>query len=168
MLNSFLWTLNGFFKSILGPETRMYSGEESCRDALTLSAGLRWGFEPLCLLGDKALTLVWLRLGNNSRLWTSCWQVTTWWWLFYLCLLMCCVALLIVFSIKTSGSDLHLFLPLRVTLSIGTQLRLWESTCSIWQTLRALRNPFTLSELLHSLSPFSERYTSCTARQLIW
>ncbi len=92
MLNSFLWTLNGFCKSILGPETRMCSGEESCRDVLTLSAGLRWGFEPLCLLGDKALTLVWLRLGNNSRLWTSCWQVTTWWWLFYFGLfdVLCC------------------------------------------------------------------------------
>lgn len=132
----------------------MYSGEESCRDVLTLSAWLRWGFEPLCVLGDKALTLVWLRLGNNSRLWTSCWQFTTWWWPGYsiFVFLMCCVALLSIFSIKTSGSDLHLFLPLRVTLSIGTQLRLWESTCPIWQTLRALRNPFTLSALLHSLT----------------
>lgn len=122
-------------------------------------------------LGRQSSYTGWLRLGNNSRLWTSCWQVTTWWWPGYsiFVFLMCCVALLSVFSIKTSGSDLHPFLPLRVTLSIGTQLRLWESTCPLWQTLRAFRNPFTLSVLLHSLThsftriPFFERYTSKTS-----
>lgn len=47
-----------FYKSILGSWTWKYSREESRRDLITLYVWLRWGFQPLCVLGDKALTLI--------------------------------------------------------------------------------------------------------------
>lgn len=151
MLNSSLLKVNRFLR-ISSSRAWMYRTEESHIDVLV------WEIIPPCVSCAG-----WWWLGNNSKLWTSCWQVATWWQSAYFCRISCCAVE--SFFRETSGLDLQLlnFLPLRITLSICTQLSLWEKKLTPLADPETFLNPFTVRARLHSVIQMYTRQLICTS-----